>query len=90
MTYRKLRAMTTTLMLLLLAAPLVLALQRNHNRQPFGNAYLAGSTTAHDRDLERVLHDLDVAAHRSPAAPQAHIQPAERRHEVHAPRAAHC
>ncbi|HEX3588815.1 MAG TPA: hypothetical protein VHV74_04215 [Pseudonocardiaceae bacterium] len=41
---------------------IALALQRNHVRQRYHPATPAGSTTATDRDVERVAADLSSAA----------------------------
>lgn len=51
--------MTATIVLLVLIALVVLALQRNHARQRYHRQQdLAGSPAARDRDAERVLSDL--------------------------------
>jgi hypothetical protein len=42
----------------LLLAAIAYGLQRNHARQSQPQSPLAGSTDVHDRDLERVVHDL--------------------------------
>jgi hypothetical protein len=54
-------AMTTLVIILGLV---VLALQRNHARQRDGTRRLAGSGTAVDRDVERVVVDLEAAGAR--------------------------
>jgi hypothetical protein len=53
--------MAATVVFLVLIALIVLGLQRNHARQRYDRASLAGSGTATDRDAERVVTDLAAA-----------------------------
>jgi hypothetical protein len=53
--------MTAVVVFLVLVVLVALGLQRNHARQRYHPAALAGSGTATDRDAERVATDLAAA-----------------------------
>ncbi len=58
---RKLRAVTTAFVLIIVLAAVAYALQRNHARQSAPWQTYAGSGTAEDRDTERVRAELATA-----------------------------
>jgi hypothetical protein len=53
--------MTATVIFLMFLALLAVAVERNHARQRYHSASLAGSDTATDRDAERISAELEAA-----------------------------
>lgn len=64
--HRKLSAMTTALIVLIVLALVGYGLEHNHSRHREPRARLAGSFDVVDRDLSRVAADLRIAADHEP------------------------